>query len=324
MKLSSFFLAIAAVISITSCGKKQPLAGAKPVIRFGHFPNITHVQALVAHQLSRQGKGWYEERLGADVQWFLYNAGPSATEAIFARSLDVTYIGPSPVLNAYAKSKGTELRVLAGAANGGSALVVRPAANIKSAADLKGKKIATPQLGNTQDVQLRAYLADNGFKITQTGGDAFILPTQNADQLALFQKGELDAAWSVEPWTTRLELEAGAQLLVDDRETNVTLLASSAAFAKDHPDLAKKLVAAHKELKQWIKDHPAEAKALIKAELTELLHSTPKDELIDKALSRIVITDEVSRASLDKMVTSAQKAGFLKEIPALDQLFPKL
>lgn len=324
MKLTSLLLAIAALVSLASCGKPKSASGAKPVVRIGHFPNITHVQALVAHQLSRQGKGWFEERLGADVQWFIYNAGPSATEAIFARSLDVTYIGPSPTLNAYAKSKGTEMRILAGAANGGNALVVRPAANIKSAADLKGKKIATPQLGNTQDVQLRAYLADNGFKITQTGGDVFILPTANADQLALFQRGELDGSWTPEPWTTRLELEAGAQILVDDRETNVTLLASSAAFVKDQPDLTKKLIAAHKELTQWIKDHPDEAKALIKAELTELMKATPKDELIDKALSRIVITDEVSRTSLDKMVSSAQKAGFLRDIPALDQLLPKL
>jgi len=324
MKTRQFLTSLLAMAAFSSCGKPEPVADAKPVIRFGHFPNITHVQALVAHQLSRQGRGWYEERLGADVEWFLYNAGPSATEAIFARALDVTYIGPSPVLNAYAKSKGTELRVLAGAANGGSALVVRPASNIKTAADLRGKKVATPQLGNTQDVQLRAYLADNGFKITQTGGDVFILPTQNADQLALFQRGDLDAAWTAEPWTTRLELEAGAQVLVDDRETNVTLLASSAAFAKDHPELARKLVAAHKELTQWIKDHPAEAKALIKAELTELMKSTPKDELIDRALSRIVITDEISISSIEKMVTSAKKAGFLKDIPALDQLFPKL
>jgi len=324
MKSTSLLLAIAALIGITSCGKPQTDPNAKPVIRIGHFPNITHVQALVAHQLARQGKGWFEERLGADVQWFIYNAGPSATEAIFARSLDVTYIGPSPTLNAYAKSKGGEMRILAGAANGGSALVVRPGANIKTAADLRGKKIATPQLGNTQDVQLRAYLADNGFKITQTGGDAYILPTANADQLALFQRGELDASWTPEPWTTRLELEAGAQILVDDRETNVTLLASSAVFLKDKPELAKKLVAAHRELTQWIKDHPAEAKALIKAELTELMKAAPKDELLDKALSRIVITNEISRASLDKMVGSAQKAGFLKDIPDLGALLPTL
>jgi len=318
------FLALVSIAILPSCGKQEPSVPGRPTLRFGHFPNITHVQALVAHQLSRQGKGWFEERLDADIPWFIYNAGPSATEAIFARALDVTYIGPSPVLNAYTKAKGTEIRVLAGAANGGSALVVHPSSNIKTAADLKGKRIATPQLGNTQDVQLRAYLADHGFNISQTGGDAFILPTQNADQLTLFSRGELDAAWTVEPWTTRLELEAGAKILVDDRETNVTMLASSVAFVSNHPELARKLIAAHKELTQWIKDHPAEARALIKAELTALLHSAPKDQLIDTALSRIVLTDEVSRESLDKMVIGAQKAGFLKEIPSLDQLFPEL
>jgi len=309
---------------LTSCGKPHPAGNGRPVIRLGHFPNITHVQALVAHQLSRQGKGWFEERLGADVQWFIYNAGPSATEAIFARSLDATYIGPSPTLNAYAKSKGTEMRILAGAANGGSALVVRPAANIKTPADLRGKRIATPQLGNTQDVQLRAYLADHGINVTQTGGDAFVLPTQNADQLALFLRGELDASWTPEPWTTRLELEAGAEILVEDRVTNVTLLASSAEFVNNQPELTRRLIAAHRELTQWIKDHPSESAALIKAELTELMHAEPKDELIARALSRIVITDAVSRESLDTMVRAAQRTGFLKEIPALDQLLPQL
>lgn len=318
-------LTLTSALGLASCGKQPATtADGKPIIRFGHFPNITHVQALVAHQLSRQGKGWFEQRLGAEIQWFTYNAGPSATEAIFAKSLDVTYIGPSPVLNAYSKSKGTEIRVLAGAANGGNALVVRPAANIKSAADLKGKKIASPQLGNTQDVQLRAYLADNGLKITQTGGDAIILPTANADQLALFQKGDLDAVWTVEPWVTRLELEAGGQLFIDDRDTNVTVLASSAAFAKDKAALAKKLVQAHNELTEWIKANPAEAKKLIKAELTELTKAEPKDEVIDKALSRIVLTNEVSKPSLDKMVSGAQKAGFLKDIPDLSSLLPSL
>ena len=318
-------LALLSLLALAACGKApDPNATGKPLIRMGHFPNITHVQALVAHQLSRQGKGWFEERLGADVQWFVYNAGPSATEAIFARSLDVTYIGPSPVLNAYAKSKGTEIRVLAGAANGGSSLIVHPASGITSIAGLKGKKIATPQLGNTQDVQLRALLADNGFQIKQTGGDAFILPTANAEMLQLFSQGQLDAAWTAEPWVTRMELEAGGKILLEDRDTNVTLLASSAAFVKDHPELAKKLAEAHRELTAWILAHPPEAKALIKAELTELLKAEPKDAVIDKALSRIVITPDVSRASLDKMLESARTAGFLKDAPSLDLLLPSL
>src|SRR5437763_5296656 len=125
----------------------------KTVLRVGHFPNITHVQALVAHNLSRQGKGWFEQRLGGDVeiQWFIYNAGPSAMEAIFANSIDLTYVGPSPALNAYAKARGEDIRIIAGAVEGGAALVVQPGAGLRTPADFRGKKIGTPQLGNTQD-----------------------------------------------------------------------------------------------------------------------------------------------------------------------------
>src|SRR5213595_3533604 len=129
-------------------------AQEKTTIRFGHFPNITHAQGVIAHALSRQGKGWFEKYLGPEVeiQWFTYNAGPSAMEAIFAKTIELTYVGPGPALNAYAKSQGEEIRIIAGAANGGAALVVQPEANLKAPADFKGKKIATPQLGNTQDI----------------------------------------------------------------------------------------------------------------------------------------------------------------------------
>src|SRR5437868_3147565 len=137
-------------------------ASAQPVtLRVGHFPNITHVQALVAHGLSRQGKGWFEQRLGADVKidWFVYNAGPSAMEAIFAHSIDLTYVGPSPAINAYAKARGEDIRVIAGSADGGAALVVQPDSGLRAAADFRGKRLGTPQLGNTQDVAARAWLS---------------------------------------------------------------------------------------------------------------------------------------------------------------------
>ena len=321
-------------ITLTAAGFGAPLASCnksatksadgKPIIRFGHFPNITHVQALVAHQLSRQGKGWFEEKLGAVVEWSTYNAGPSATEAIFAEALDVTYIGPSPVLNAYAVSKGDEMRVLAGAANGGNALVVRADAGINEPGDFRGKKIATPQHGNTQDVQARAWLAGHGIKIGQGSDEASISAVANADQLGLFMQKDLDAVWTAEPWVTRLELDAGGKLFIDDRETNVTLLAARAAWVTEHKDLAKKLVDAHKELTAWVKAHPDETKALVKLELAALSKTAPKDGVIDRALSRVVVTDVISRESLDKMVASAKKAGFLKDIPALDQLLPSL
>src|ERR1700747_3860283 len=153
-------------------------AEQKTTIRFGHFPNITHAQGVIAHALSRQGKGWFEERLGPNVemQWFTYNAGPSAMEAIFAGSLDVTYVGPGPALNAYLKSNGEEIRVISGAANSGSALVVKADSPIKTPEDFRGKKIATPQLGNTQDISCRAWLKAHGFNVTQTGGDVMVVP----------------------------------------------------------------------------------------------------------------------------------------------------
>src|SRR5437868_15214036 len=195
-------------------------------IRVGHFPNVTHVQALVAHALSRQGKGWFEERPGAGtkIEWFVYNAGPSAMEAIFARSIDLTYVGSGPALNAYTKSKGEEIRLIAGAANGGAGLVVQPDQNLKTPADFRGKRIATPQLGNTQDISCRAWLSEGGLKITQLSGDAQVLPTQNPDQLGLFRGKKVDAVWTVEPWLSRLEQEASGKVNAMDQVIGIMLV----------------------------------------------------------------------------------------------------
>src|SRR5438876_11858879 len=156
---------------------------AETKIRVGYFPNVTHVQGLIGHALSRQGKGWFEERLGAGtkIEWFVYNAGPSAMEAIFAKSIELTYVGPGLALNAYTKSNGDEIRLIGGAANGGAALVVQPDQNLKTPGEFRGKKIATPQLGNTQDITARAWLVTGGLRITQLGGDAQVILTQNPD-----------------------------------------------------------------------------------------------------------------------------------------------
>src|SRR5881227_2876668 len=199
-------------ILVAVCGFSSVSAETK--IRVGHFPNITHAQGVIAHALTRQGKGWFEQRLGPEVkiEWFVYNAGPSAMEAIFADSVDLTYVGPAPTVNAYSKARGEDIRVVAGAVEGGEALLVQPGSNLRNPADFRGKKIGTPQLGNTQDVAARAWLASGGLRVTLTGGDAQVLPTANPDQLGLFQRKQLDAVWPVEPWVSRLELEAGGQV----------------------------------------------------------------------------------------------------------------
>jgi len=308
-------LSLMAFIQTASCADKT-------IVRLGHFPNITHVQALVAHNLSRQGKGWFEERLGpgVEIQWFVYNAGPGAMEAVFANSIDMTYVGPSPALNAYSKSRGAEIRIVAGAANGGAALVVQPDSPIRTGADFRGKKIATPQLGNTQDVSCRAWLTSQGLKITQLGGDAQVLPTANPDQLTLFQRKQIDAVWTVEPWVSRLEMEAGGKVFLEESDSITTVLVSSSKFLKERRELVQKLTKAHRELTDWILNNPEEAQKIVKAELGEEMKKEVPADLIAHAWKRILLTNEVKEADFQKFVVNAQSAGFLKDAPNLSRL----
>jgi sulfonate transport system substrate-binding protein len=289
-------------------------AQEKTAIRFGHFPNITHAQGVIAHALSRQGKGWFEQRLGpnVEIQWFTYNAGPSAMEAIFAKSLDVTYVGPGPALNAHFKSNGEEIRVISGAANSGAALVLKPDSPIKTSADFRGKKIATPQLGNTQDISCRAWLKAHGFKITLTGGDVLVIPTANPDQLALLQKGSVDAVWTVEPWVTRLERDAKARVFLEDKDTITTWLVSSVKFLRDRRDLAKKIAEANVELTQWIRQNEPEAQKLLIEELKAETRADFSPDAVAQAWKRIQFTSEVSRDLISKSVQDGKDAGFLK------------
>src|SRR5437868_7378212 len=302
------------VLASTILAMHRAAAEEKVIIRFGHFPNITHAQGVIAHALSRKGKGWFEERLGpnVEVQWFTYNAGPSAMEAMFAGSLDLTYVGQGPALNAHFKSNGQEVRVIAGAANAGAALVVKSDGVIKTAADFRGKKIATPQLGNTQDISCRAWLKMQGFKVTLTGGDVIVLPTANPDQLGLFQSGGVDAVWTVEPWVTRLEREAKAKVFLEDTNIITTWLASSVKFLNAHRDLVKKIVAANKELTDWIQAHPDQAQKLLISELKEETKADFAPEAVAQAWKRIKFTTDVSPELVAKAVQDGKDAGFLK------------
>jgi len=326
MKNALIILLAACCVALSGCNSSvESGAPGNLVLRIGHFPNITHVQALVAHALSRQGKGWFEQRLGPDVtiQWYTYNAGPSATEGILAGTIDMTYVGPSPAINAYSRSAGQDIRIVSGAANGGAALVVQPDENLKTPADFRGKKIATPQLGNTQDVSCRAWLTAGGLTITQNGGDAEVLPTENPDQLALFKLRKIDAAWTVEPWVSRLEMEAGGTPLVEDKDSTITVLVSGAKFLAVHRDIVAKFVAAHHELTHWIQQHPEEAQKLVAYELDAETKGKISPALIAHAWNNIVLTDDVSRDALDKFVANARAAGFLRQAPDLSQLIVK-
>jgi len=300
-----------------------PAAGAKTILRVGYFPNVTHAQAIIGSHSTREGQGWFEQRLGPDVtiQWYAYNAGPSAMEALFAGSIDLTYVGPNPSLNAYIRSRGAEIRVLAGAAEGGAALVVAGDGRIRQPSDFKGRTIASPQFGNTQDVAARAWLKRQGFRVALTGGDVPVLPTANPDQLTLFKQGRIDAVWTVEPWVSRLELEAGGKAFLEQPDAVTTILVASAKVLREQPAMVARFVAAHRELTAWLNAHPEEAQRKVQAGLSAETRREMPAAIVASAWRRLRFTAEVSQKQFEALVLEAQSVGFLRDAIPLDRMF---
>ena len=321
-KLLSCLILVMVLLLVAGCNQEDPNS---KVIRMGGFPNVTHVQALVARNMSRHGEGWFERYLpGYSIEWYTYNAGPTAMEALFGRTADLTYVGPSPALNAYAVSAGREVRILAGAVNGGAALMVAPGSNIHTPADFKGRSIATPQLGNTQDVSCRAWLTRNGLSCTLEGaGDCRVAPTPNSMQLQLMKQGDIDACWTVEPWVSRMESMADARILVQEPDVVTTVLVGRVGWLKHHPQEAATIIRAHRELTQWILDHPEEAQARVVEELTELTQAPMEPELVRSAWKRLKLTTELDLPGLEQFVKDAQEAGLLDRMPPLNEMIYK-
>jgi len=295
------------------------------VIRVGAFPNITHAQAMVG-----KANGWFEKAMGPNVKidWKTFNAGPSAIEALFAGAIDMTYVGPNPTISGYVRSQGEALKVVAGAASGGAALVVRNDSGINKPEDFHGKRVASPQLGNTQDVALRAWLKSHGMTPVGKGGDVQVLPMANPDQLTLFLKKQLDAAWAPEPWATRLIREGNGRLFLDERslwpngQFVVTNLTVSSKFLREHPDLVKNWLRAQVELTDWIHGHLPEAKKLLNQQIQRETGKSLPPTLIDEAFSRIEVTDDPIRNSLLTTARFAYEAGFLgAQMPDLSGLY---
>jgi NitT/TauT family transport system substrate-binding protein len=311
-KMKTTFGAMAAILLIAACALR---AQQKPtVLRVGYFPNITHAQALVG-----RANGQFEQSLGAGVQieWKAFNAGPSAIEALFANAIDLTYVGPNPTVAGYFRSQGAAVRVIAGAASGGASLVVRKDAGIQNASDFHGKKVATPQLGNTQDVALRSWMRANGLKSREKGGDVQVIPISNPDQLTLFLKGQIDAAWAPEPWAARLVHEGGGRIFLDERDLwpdhqfVITNIIVSPRFLKEHPDVVKNFLRTHVELTEWIKKNPAQAKQIMNQQLQKETGKPLPTEVLDEAFSRMQVTYDPIRSSLLKSTQQAFDEGFL-------------
>jgi len=291
-------------------GPGAPAAGE---VRLGYFPNLTHATAIVGVE-----RGLFAAELGADVTLTTatFNAGPAAIEALFSGALDATYIGPNPAINAFVKSKGRAVRVVAGATSGGAFLVVEP--SIAKAADLKGRKVASPQLGNTQDVALRAWLKREGLKVELRGAsDVQILPQENAQTLDAFKNRQIAGAWVPEPWASRLVLEGGGKVLVDERDLwperayVTTHLVVRTEFLSQHPDRVKALLRAHVQSSAWLAEHADEAKLLVNGAIARITGRKLDEKLLDAAWKNLTFTDDPVASSLKRSAQDAQAAGLL-------------
>ena len=305
----------------TSAEAAAPAGNPAAELKLGYFGNVTHAPALVG-----VSQGYIAKELGdTKLTTQVFNAGPAAIEALNAGAIDATYIGPNPAINSFVKSGGESVNIIAGAAAGGAQLVVRP--EIASAADLKGKTLASPQLGGTQDVALRAWLATQGYKTNVDGsGDVAINPTENAQTLKLFQDGKLDGAWLPEPWASRLVLTAGAKVLVDEKdlwdgslsgkagEFPTTILIVSKTFAAEHPDTVKALLKGHVKSVEWLNSAAADEKAkVINTALKEAAGAELKADVIDRSLKNIVFTVDPLAGTYPKLLKDGVEAGTTKQ-----------
>ena len=294
-------------------------------LRIGYFPNINHAQAVIG-----LGRGDFQTALGDDVEVTtqIFNAGPSAIEALFANQIDVAYIGPNPAINGYVQSNGEVLRIISGAASGGAVFVVRNDSGINSPQDLANKKFSSPQLGNTQDVALRKYLLDNGYKTKENGGNIEVVPAKTADIVSLMIKKDIDGAWLPEPWGAKLIKEANAKVLVDERDlwpngqfVTAHIIART-DYIERNPDIIKKLLNAHIDMTTWINDNTDEALQIFNTELNKLMGQTIPEDEFREGISRIELTYDPIKESLFKAANDAFDIGFLgKTRPDLSEIY---
>jgi sulfonate transport system substrate-binding protein len=312
------FIAVAALTLVaTSCsradrGADEPAADQGPAaeLRLGYFPNVTHAPALVGLE-----KGLYAKELGdTKLTPQQFNAGTVEVNALLGGSLDIGFIGSGPAINAYAKSHGEAVRLISGVTSGGAQLVAAP--GIGSAADLIGKTVVTPDVGNTQDVALKKWLADNDLT-----GKVEVTSMENAQTLDTFRRGDVQAAWLPEPWSSRLVLEAGATVLLDEKELwpdgrfPTTVLVVRTQFLAEHPSTVRAFLRGLVNTIGYVNGDPAGAKAAVNAQLEKLTSKALKPEVIDRAWQNIELTFDPIAGSFPQLAKDQVTAKIADTAP---------
>ncbi|WP_328394878.1 aliphatic sulfonate ABC transporter substrate-binding protein [Streptomyces sp. NBC_00390] len=323
-------------VALTACGygseakdndKVAPAAKGEKIggldeVKIGYFANVTHATALVGLQ-----EGLIQKELGGtEIKPQVFNAGPSEIEALNAGAIDIGWIGPSPSINGFTKSDGQNLRIISGSASGGVSLVVN-SEKIKSLDDLKGKRIATPQLGNTQDVALLNYLSEKGLKVdANTGkGDVTVVRQDNKEIPASFESGALDGAWVPEPTASKL-VAGGGKVLLDEKtlwkdgKFVITNVIVSQKFLKEHPDVVEAVLRGSVKTNAWIAANPDKAKASVNSRLKADSGKELPAEVLDPAFKNVEIINDPLASTLRDEAGHAVKAGLLED-PLLEGIY---
>ena len=313
-------LLVTMILSLTACGSTKE---EKTSVRIAYFPNITHAQALTMKSQKTLEEKWKDR---CDVSWKSFNAGPAEMEAIFAGEIDLGYIGPVPALSANVKSNG-DVKIISNATDAGSVLLKRKDANIQSVKELDGKKVAVPQVGNTQHLCLLHILEENGLKTTDKGGTVTVNASSNADILNLIDNGSVDAALVPEPWGTTIEKNGNAEVLLNEKEVfmngdyPVAVVVASNDFMKEHPDLVKEFLEAHEETSLYINQNTGEAANIINAEIKEATGKSLETDILKSAFSRMTINTKMNKKTILEFARISNEEGFINKIPEEKDVF---
>ncbi len=326
-KRSAIFVGIASAILIILVGimVNSDVTTHENKIRVAYFPNINHAVPIVGIE-----KGIFQDQIGNNtvIESKLFDAGPQVIESLFAGSIDIAYVGPGPAINGFLKSEDHNIKILSGAASGGASFIVHSNSKINSVADFEGKRIAAPQIGNTQDISLRSYIFENGLKPAEKGGSVTVLNLSTSDIYTLFAKGDIDAAWVPEPTATILVQQLDGKRLFKEEElwpenkfASVLLIARE-EYVNQHPELINKWLEANQQTVNWINSNPEQTKIIfIKFMKKETGKSLPGG-LIDEAFSNLQITSDPVVSSIHTFAKKAYSLGYLgRDGYSLDGIF---
>jgi len=317
MKIRSAIFAgimVIAVISITSAIYDSGQSEQENKIRVAFFPNVGHVVPIVGLET-----GIFADGLGNQIliEPKIFDSGPQVIEAMFANSVDIAYVGPGPAINGFLKSEKHDVKILAGAASGGASFVIHPDSTINSAEDLSGKRIAAPQIGNTQDISLRHYLSQNGLIPAEKGGSVVVLNIQNPDIYTLFVKGEIDGAWVPEPWAARLVQELGGKRLFfeeelwPDKQFASALLIGRTTYIEKNPKIIQSWIDSNNKTVTWINANPKETELIFNQFMKKTLGKSLPENILSESLANIKITSDPIEESISIFAERANSLGYL-------------